>query len=264
MEAVGGGKKYQPMTTILAWVPPWPTLWQAKADRGRDQLPRQRSATCNWYGAASRNKHQPSRQSIGFTIDIMVSTRGHPKEFADPVLSPSKQPGARGRKAKWVHTPSNLMLIWLAISLPLVIWDTGYVLLRPHSMPGGWAHSPLWVPYDLYGRVDHVYGWKAYNAGNGFTAAQGIMNTCETCLYFYYLYIMYVYGKQTAAPGRGAPKPAKVGALGESRYVDGKMAGLAVTVAFAAAVMTLSKTILYCLGSYFLLLTTRLILVRAE
>ena len=69
----------------------------------------------------------------------------------------ARAPGGRQQSKTWSHTPSNLTLIWLAISLPLVIWDTGYTLLRPHSMPGGSLHWPLWKPYDLYGRVDHVY-----------------------------------------------------------------------------------------------------------
>jgi hypothetical protein len=114
-------------------------------------------------------------------------------------------------------------------------------------MPGGWAHKPLWMPYDLYGRVDYVYGWKAYNDHNGFTAAQGIMNVVETTMYIYYLYILYAYGRSSTAPGRGAPKPATAGVLGEARYLDGKMAGVAVMVAFTAAVMTVSKTLLYCM-----------------
>ncbi|KAJ9129405.1 hypothetical protein NKR19_g10386, partial [Coniochaeta hoffmannii] len=80
----------------------------------------------------------------------------------------------------WSHRPSPLTLLWLAVSLPLVAWDTAYVLLRPHTMPGGSLHWPLWVPYELYGRVDHVYGFKAWDSGMGFTAAQGMLNLVET------------------------------------------------------------------------------------
>lgn len=177
----------------------------------------------------------------------MVSTRSK-KEFPEPELSPTKSTPSRSRKstAKWAHTPSNTTLIWLAISLPLVIWDAGYVLLRPHSMPGGYLHWPIWAPYELYGTVDYIYGWKAYNERNGFTGAQTALNVVETAMYFYYLYILYVYGKPSSAQGRGAPKPAKVGYFGEQRYVGGQKGALAVLVAFSAAVMTVSKTVLYC------------------
>jgi hypothetical protein len=84
----------------------------------------------------------------------MVSTRGHPKEFPEPDLTPtrstpstpSKSSRSRGvRKGTWAHTPSNLAIIWLFISLPLVAWDTGYVLLRPLTMPGGKLHWPLYL-----------------------------------------------------------------------------------------------------------------------
>ncbi len=144
----------------------------------------------------------------------------------------------------WTHTPSNLTLLWLCISLPLVIWDTSYVLLRPHSMPGGKYHYPLWAPYELYGRTDYVYGWKAWNEHNGFTAAQGWLNVVETVGYLCYLGLVFSFGVQSRGQGRGAPKG--VGLWGWTRSVGGDAAGLATLVGFAASVMTLSKTVLYC------------------
>ncbi|KAI3343558.1 hypothetical protein F4824DRAFT_12340 [Ustulina deusta] len=135
----------------------------------------------------------------------------------------------------YAHAPSGFTLFWLAVSLPLVIWDCGYVLLRPRTMEGGDLHWPLWVPYALYGRVDHVYGWKAFNAGSGFTGAQGFLNVIETIMYIYYAVVYY----QNAVPVAGTKK------------VVGRKAAVAVLVAFSAAVMTLSKTILYWLCEYY-------------
>ncbi|KAI5304900.1 hypothetical protein KEM55_009221, partial [Ascosphaera atra] len=83
------------------------------------------------------------------------------------------------KAGSWVHRPSPIVVLWLALSLPLVIWDIGYCLLRPYSMPGGFLH-PLWKPYALYGEVDYMYGWPEYLAHNGFTAAQSFMNLVET------------------------------------------------------------------------------------
>ncbi|CAJ2506253.1 Uu.00g003830.m01.CDS01 [Anthostomella pinea] len=137
----------------------------------------------------------------------------------------------------WVHAPSNLTLIWFAISLPLVVWDSVYVLGRPHTMEGGSLFWPLYVPYKLYGEVDHVYGWKAFNAHNGFTAAQGALNVLETAMYAFYVWT-YLRGGKTVA-GRS------------TRVLDGRPAALAVLTAFSAAVMTLSKTVLYWLNEYF-------------
>ncbi|MCJ1407731.1 hypothetical protein MMC19_001802 [Ptychographa xylographoides] len=217
----------------------------------------------------------------------MVSTRNHPSNFPPPTESPSKSltrttrdtdsatptnesssppPTASKAKAKqrarpaarksdsgpWSHTPSNLTLIWLAISLPLVIWDTGYVLLRPYSMPGGSLHWPLWVPYKLYGEVDHIYGFPAFNAKNGFTSGQGSMNVVETLGYMAYLWIVFRFGRPTPdVEGRGAPSPSVVGWLGEARTVGGREAGVAVLIAFSTALMTVSKTVLYWLSEYF-------------
>ncbi|KUJ20944.1 uncharacterized protein LY89DRAFT_681577 [Mollisia scopiformis] len=181
----------------------------------------------------------------------MVSTRGHPEEFPEPDLTPSKATASRARKGKWAHTPSNLTIIWLFISLPLVAWDTGYVMLRPYSMPGGSLHWPIWAPYELYGQVDYIYGWKAFHANNGFTAAQGFLNIVESLMYVYYLYIVYVFGKQSKAQGRGAPKASTIGFLGQQRFVDGQKGAIAVLVAFSAAVMTVSKTVLYWMNEYY-------------
>jgi len=182
----------------------------------------------------------------------MVSTRGHPQEFPEPDLTPSRATSSRvARKGKWAHTPSNLTIIWLFISLPLVAWDTGYVMLRPYSMPGGSLHWPIWAPYELYGKVDYIYGWKAFNEKNGFTAAQGFLNIIESLMYVYYLYILYTFGKQSKAQGRGASKVSNVGFLGQQRFVDGQKGAVAVLVAFSAAVMTVSKTVLYWMNEYY-------------
>jgi len=149
----------------------------------------------------------------------------------------------------WSHTPSNLTLLWLAISLPLVIWDTGYVLMRPHSMPGGYLSS-FWHPYGMYGEVDKMYGFKAYNAHEGWTGAQGIVNALETAAYIAYLYIVYQYGEQDPRQGSGAPDKSAMGqlqALSESRTVTGRMAAWAAVIAYSAATVTFWKTIIYWL-----------------
>lgn len=70
-------------------------------------------------------------------------------------------------------------------------------------------------------------------------------------MYGYYLYILFAHGRQSKAQGRGAPKASTVGFLGQQRYVDGQMGALAVLVAYSAAVMTVSKTVLYWLNEYY-------------
>ena len=161
------------------------------------------------------------------------------------------------RGGGWSHTPSYLIIYWILISVPLVFWDTGYILLRPHSMPGGSLHRPLWVPYALYGSVDYLYGWPAWERGDGFPLAQGILNLIENALYIWYLWLVYRYGQRSSQPGRGAPGllanaenegalGRSIGHLGNARVLSGWHAGVATLVAHAAAVMTLSKTLLYC------------------
>ncbi|KAI1878170.1 hypothetical protein JX265_002538 [Neoarthrinium moseri] len=158
----------------------------------------------------------------------MVTTRSGSKTAVSPA------PKA------WYHAPDRTTLLWFAVSLPLVIWDSIYVLGRPHTMEGGFLHWPLWAPYKLYGEVDHVYGWKAFNARNGFTSAQGSLNVVETAMYLAYLYIYFARGQPLAGAGAG-----------EKKVLTGRPAGLAVVLAFSAAVMTVSKTVLYWANEYY-------------
>jgi hypothetical protein len=121
----------------------------------------------------------------------MVSTRHHPRPFPEPSTpsattrasaSPSmpspqsddstvstskvqKRKSTRRTNAKssssashlYVHKVPPLLMIWLYVSLPLVVWDTSYIALRPHSMPGGKLHSPIWTPYALYGKPSPIH-----------------------------------------------------------------------------------------------------------
>lgn len=194
----------------------------------------------------------------------MVSTRQHPREFPSPeraakeLVKSSPAPTTTGNSRKWVHTPSVALTLWLALSVPLVIWDASYVLLRPHSMPGGRLHSPIWTPYALYGSIDYIYGWPAFNARNGFTAAQTVMNVIETVGYIYYLIVVYRHGA-TVTSGRGA-RQTKKGLLwlvtGE-KAVAGRVGAIALLVAYSASVMTLSKTLLYCMSHLILIVALR-------
>lgn len=154
----------------------------------------------------------------------------------DPITnSPSgrraPKPTQNGTLYAWAHVPSQVTLAWLFISLPLVCWDIGYTQNRPWSMEGGALYWPLYVPYKLYGQIDYVYGWPSLDAKRGFCAAQGFMNMVETAMYIWYLWTMK---KNNWRAG-------------------GKDGAKAVVVGFSAAVMTLSKTVLYCeslLGSH--------------
>ena len=93
-----------------------------------------------------------------------------------------------------------------------------------------------------------MYGWPAFEANNGFTSAQGVMNLIESAGYMFYLWVVWKYGSPAEnTEGRGAPSMKLVGWLGEARSVKGSPAGLAVLIAFSTAALTVSKTVLYCM-----------------
>ncbi|KAK0522436.1 hypothetical protein OC835_006570 [Tilletia horrida] len=120
-----------------------------------------------------------------------------------------------------IHKPRTWITVWLIVSSLLVMWDCGYMLLRPHSMKGG-KLFPLWAPYELYGTIDKIYGLDAWNAKEGFPTAQSQMNIPETILNYTYLWIVLF----STSPAARAVAPI---------------------IGFTATVMTASKTILYML-----------------
>jgi hypothetical protein len=75
-----------------------------------------------------------------------------------------------------------------------------------------------------------MYGVKQWERGNGFTAAQSVMNVVESLLYMGYLFVWWSHGRIE----------------GGRRVVKGREGALAVVMGFSAAVMTVSKTALYC------------------
>lgn len=139
-------------------------------------------------------------------------------------------------------------MLWLLISVPVVLWDTGYVLLRPHSMPGGKFHS-LWTPYALYGTIDYIYGWPAFDAKNGFTSAVGLWNLFETAAYIFYLTVVYVHGTTATSSGRVSNKKIKktlAWFVFEEKVVPGRIGAFVLLLAYTASIVTFSKTVLYC------------------
>ncbi|KAK3323037.1 hypothetical protein B0H66DRAFT_218712 [Apodospora peruviana] len=185
----------------------------------------------------------------------MVSTRSAsaaltPRAGNSPDLTPPMTGGPKTRSSRAVasatktspqtfsHAPQPIVLLWLAVSIPLILWDSAYVLLRPHSMPGGKLHKPIWSLYTIYARVDYMYGFPQWEANNGFTAAQTTLNLIETVFLLAYAGLWYRHARPTGN---------KIG----EKVVSGRPAALAVLLGFSACVMTLSKTVLYWLNEYF-------------
>jgi hypothetical protein len=113
-------------------------------------------------------------------------------------------------------------------------------------MAGGALQWPLWKPYEIYAEIDHVYGWPGWNNNDGFGGAQGALNSIEAVLYGLYLAIVWNHGRPSAG-GRGVQVGEGVkGWISGGMRVEGKTGNRALLVGFTAAVMTLSKTVLYC------------------
>ena len=159
-------------------------------------------------------------------------------------LSSTPRTAPRTRNAQlWAHTPPTITLLWLAISLPLVLWDTIYIMGRPHTFAGGAIAWPFYKPYELYGRVDPVYSPEAYYSGLGWTAAQALGNIFETLAYFFYLWLVLTHGR---VQGKGEGVLGSLGAVGERRRVEGMWGAVANLVGYTTFMITLAKSVLYC------------------
>jgi hypothetical protein len=133
----------------------------------------------------------------------------------------------------WTHTPRLPILCWVVFAFPFTIWDTAYIFLRPHTLPGHKWHAPIFTPYSDYAAVDRVYGELAWLEKDGFTAAQGVINMTEVTLYAVYFWIVMTRGNKSAVTGG-------------KRIVGGASAGLAVALGLIAGSVTATKTALYC------------------
>ena len=131
----------------------------------------------------------------------------------------------------------------------MISGDTLYILLRPHTMSGGFLQWPIWKPYEIYASIDHVYGQPGWDLKDGFGGGQGAVNAIEAVLYGLYMMIVYNHGIK-AAGGSGVQigSGVKGWASGGVR-VKGSKGNAALVIGFTASVMTLSKTILYCESS---------------
>lgn len=68
---------------------------------------------------------------------------------------------------------------WFVLSSIVVLWDVGFILMRPESMEGG-EWSWIWKPYPNYYRVDKAYG----DMSNHWIRTQTYGNILESALNF--------------------------------------------------------------------------------
>ncbi|KAK5659764.1 hypothetical protein OQA88_975 [Cercophora sp. LCS_1] len=170
------------------------------------------------------------------SLALTPGPKSSPSDASPPPIPP---PSTRRRgparstattsSSQWTHQPSTLVVAWLFVSLPLVLWDAAYVFLRPHSMPGGSLHWPVWSLYAIQAELDYTYGFKAWNAGDGWNGAQSAMNLVETAVYLAYLGLWW----------------------GSKGPVGGRKGAVMALLGFVGAVGTVDKTLLYWLNEAF-------------
>jgi hypothetical protein len=166
-----------------------------------------------------------------------------PPASTTPIMSSLNQTGLRRSPPTWCHTVPAFTIPWLALSLPLVLWDTIYIMGRPHTFTGGAIAWPMYKPYELYGRVDPVYSPEAYYSGLGWTGAQGLGNIFETLAYLAYLWIVVAHGQDR---GRGEGVLGSLGAVGKKRTVEGYWGAVSSLAGYTTFMITVAKSVLYC------------------
>ena len=129
-----------------------------------------------------------------------------------------------------IYVFTSIELVWVFASPLVVLWDVAYVLLRPLSMPGGTIHYPIWVPYELYGRVDHLYGVPALERSDGLVTAYAIINFLESASYIWCAWKIFCESKAS---------PEGVW------YIEGRVGNRVMLALFSTSLTVCTKTILY-------------------
>lgn len=80
---------------------------------------------------------------------------------------------------------SKTVKIWIIISAFIVIWDASFVLLKPHTLPGGKLHR-FWQPYDIYTTIDTLYNDET----DRFLKIQSVLNYIEASLSILFFLIL--------------------------------------------------------------------------
>ena len=96
----------------------------------------------------------------------------------------------------WTRTPSLAILLWLSALIPFTVWDLAYIFLRPHSLPSGPWHRPVFAPYTAYAETDLIYGPSAWESGDGFVAAHCVLNLLAYALGSTYLWLVLMHGRK--------------------------------------------------------------------
>lgn len=192
----------------------------------------------------TRSESTATTSAPSFSPKLSSTTTSAAFQSTRPrTMASLNQTPIRRDAADWRHKVPAITIPWLALSLPLVIWDTIYIMGRPHTFAGGAIAWPMYKPYELYGRVDPVYSPEAYYSGLGWTGAQGLGNVFETLAYVAYLWIVMVHGQDK---GRGEGVLGSLGVIGKKRAVEGDWAAMASLVGYTTFMITVAKSILYC------------------
>lgn len=99
--------------------------------------------------------------------------------------------GSDGGSARTSGTNIPIWLVgWVAITVPVVMWDAAYVLMRPYS-----ETSAIWKPYQLYAEVDLTYGKSGNAHSEAWCLSQTMMNVVEVLLQCYALLRIAMTGR---------------------------------------------------------------------
>ncbi|KAF8896533.1 hypothetical protein BD779DRAFT_591743 [Infundibulicybe gibba] len=98
--------------------------------------------------------------------------------------------------------------LWFTLTTPIILWGAGYSLMRLRSLEGGDLRW-VWRLYEIQERMDRAFGLEAFQKDPGFLHAFSVMNTVETALNVFYLYLTHV-SRSPAAPFVGHTSAAMV------------------------------------------------------
>lgn len=87
----------------------------------------------------------------------------------------------------FTHTPRYKIAVWSLLSYFSIWYDVAYISLRPHTLPGGKWHGPVFKPMVRWAAIDNLYGEQAWNDNDTVLAAKANIGCFEANLHLIYL-----------------------------------------------------------------------------
>lgn len=88
---------------------------------------------------------------------------------------------------KYTHNPATWFVVWCILNILWIYYESAFVALRPHSLPGGKWYTPFFKPFAPWAAIDTRYCEQAWSDKNQVPNAYVGLGTFESLFLLSYL-----------------------------------------------------------------------------